>query len=432
MADSSKQIQDAMMAFISELFPICRSITGNGVRQTLGRIAQEVPLEIHEIPSGTKVFDWIVPQEWNIDDAYIADSYGNRIVDFADNNLHVVSYSDSIDSNVSLDELAKHVHTLPDRPDDVPYRTSYYHRDWGFCLSHRCFSALDPGEYRVCIKSTLVHGFLTYGELCIPGDTDQEVLIYSHTCHPSLCNDNLSGLAVTLWWARSMLETGPGRYTYRFVWGPGTIGSLTWLALNRDLLRHIKHGLVAVLLGRPGEFVYKRSQQGDADIDRIVATELSHSGYPHSVRDFDPYGYDERQFCSSGINLPVGRLTRAPNGEYPEYHTSSDNLNLITGEALYEALRLCQKISLTLDSNRSYENRFPYGEPQLGRRGLYRNKGGDDPRSIEMAMLWLLNQADGTRELIDIAERSGLPMAELHDAAVELLNEKLLVEKSKS
>jgi len=419
-----------MTELVRELYPICRSITGDGVRQTLRAMREIVPLEVVEVPSGTKVFDWNVPQEWNIRAAHLTAPDGRRIVDFADHSLHVMSYSAPVDAELDLDALQPHLHSLPEQPDLIPYRTSYYNENWGFCLAHRDRNALEPGVYHACIESEFTQGSLTLGELLIPGKSKQEILVYSHTCHPSIANDNLSGLAVTLEWARRLLEAGNNRLSFRFVWGPGTIGSITWLARNESILDRIEHGLVAVLLGRPGEFHYKRSRRGDAEIDRTVPAVLSDARSGLVLRDFDPYGYDERQFCSPGIDLPVGRLSRVPHGEYPEYHTSGDNPDLVSEEALAEAVDACMTIGEALDKNRNFINQSPKGEPQLGKRGLYRKTGGDNPKQREHALLWILNLADGDHSLLDIAERSGLPFTVIASAAAELEAAGLLKERS--
>lgn len=392
------------------------------MRRTLDVIRERVPVDIQEVPSGTQVFDWTVPDEWNVSEAYIIGPHGERVVDFDANNLHLMSYSIPVEREMGLDELTPHLHTLPAQPDLIPYRTSYYSRDWGFCLAHRQFETLTPGTYRVVIRSELAPGHLTYGELSIPGTSTEEVLVYSHLCHPSIANDNLSGLAVTVWWARQLLSRGDLKYTYRFVWGPGTIGSITWLALNQANLSRIRHGLVAVLLGRPGALHYKRSRLGTAEIDRVVERVLKRRGGEYVIRDFDPYGYDERQFCSPGVALPLGRLTRVPNGEYPEYHTSADNLDLIERDALEEAVEVCMQIGAELEESEKFRNRFPHGEPQLGKRGLYRRSGGENLASREYAMLWLLNLSDGNFSLPDIAERSGVPIDDLRAVARELVD----------
>jgi aminopeptidase-like protein len=409
-----------MMCFMAELYPICRSITGDGVRSTLARIHREIPLSITEVPTGTRVFDWTVPKEWNIRGGYLDGPDGGRIVDFRDHSLHVLNYSVPVDSQVSREALDPHLFSLPDQPDLIPYRTSYYQENWGFCLPHRQREGLGLGNYHAVIDTDLSEGSLSLGELLIPGHLKDEVLVWSHLCHPSIANDNLSGLAVTAWWAKHLAGNGTPRYSYRFVWGPGTIGSITWLARNQERIPRIRHGLVAVLLGRPGEFHVKRSRRGNADIDRIAERVLAETESGVKIRDFDPYGYDERQFCSPGIDLPLCRLSRVPNGEYSEYHTSADNLDLISERALEEALAACISISDALDANKFWINQAPMGEPQLGRRGLYHATGGTNPKDRENAILWMLNQSDGNRSLLDIAERSGLDLAILRDVAAEL------------
>lgn len=417
-----------MIEFMRELMPICRSITGDGVRQTLQRIREIVPLEVHEVPSGTQVFDWKVPKEWNIREAFLAGPDGKRIVDFADHNLHVMSYSTPVDVELDLNELQGHLHSIPDQPDLIPYRTSYYNENWAFCMPHALRESLPKGRYRARIDSTLASGSLSYGELFIPGQSEDEFLVYSHVCHPSIANDNLSGIAVTTWWAKYLLEAGQNKLSYRFVWGPGTIGSITWLARNPEKLARIRHGLVAVLLGRPGEFHYKCSRSGNNAIDRIVTHVINSTESRSQVLPFDPYGYDERQFGSPGINLPVGRISRIPNGKYREYHTSADNLELISEDALTEALGVVIKVGQAAEKNRTMLNLAPYCEPQLGKRGLYRSTGGENPKEREHAMLWVLSLSDGFNSLLDIAERSGVSMELLSAVAVELEAAKLLKE----
>lgn len=420
---------DSMRDFVRELYPVCRSITGEGVRKTLSAMQGLVPLEMVEVPSGTKVFDWTVPKEWNIRGARLTGPDGRKIVDFEDHSLHVMSYSTPVNAELNLKELQPHLHSLPQQPELIPYRTSYYDRNWAFCLPHAIRDGLPEGQYRAVIDSDLSDGSLTLGELLVPGKSDREVLVYSHVCHPSLANDNLSGLAVTVWWAKHLLEHGGNRLSYRFVWGPGTIGSITWLARNESRLSGIDHGLVAVLLGRPGRFHYKKSRRGDTEIDRIAAHVLRPAKSGLEIRDFDPYGYDERQFCSPGIDLAVGRLSRVPHGEYAEYHTSGDNLDLISDDALDDSLNACIEIGDALDRNVVFVNQSPRGEPQLGKRGLFRKTGGDNPKQREYALLWILNQSDGNHSLLDIAERSGLPFRVIADAAAELAATDLLVER---
>lgn len=418
-----------MLRFIAEAYPICRSITGDGVRRTLAMIGERVPLEVHEVPSGTPVFDWTVPKEWNIRDAWIRDPSGRKVVDFQDCNLHVLNYSVPVRAKLPLEELKEHLFTLPDQPDRIPYRTSYYKETWGFCLSHDQLQALPEGEYEVLVDSTLEDGSLTYGEIFLAGESDREVLLSTHICHPSLCNDNLSGIAVMTWLARQLQDRPRRRYSYRFLFIPGTIGSITWLACNEEEVGRIAHGLVAANLGDSGRFHYKRSRQGEAEIDRAVLAVLRASGEEFGVEDFVPFGYDERQYSSPGFDLAVGSLTRTPYGRYPEYHTSADNLGFIQADALEGSLRAYLAVTDVLEGNRRYLNLNPKCEPQLGRRGLYRAIGGDDTgREREMALLWVLNLSDGQYDLLDISERSGISFVAIREAADALLEVGLLRE----
>jgi aminopeptidase-like protein len=430
IADSRPGV--AMMRLIETLFPICRSITGEGMRETLAILGRHIPLSLHEVASGTQVLDWTVPPEWNIRGAHIDRLDGTRIVDFAASNLHVVQYSRPIDAVVPVAELRRHLHSLPDQPDWIPYRTSYYHDDWGFCLSHRQLESLTDPAYRVVIDATLADGHLTYGECVIPGAGEAEVLISCHACHPSLANDNLSGIAVATMLARHVMSA-PRRYTYRFLFIPGTIGSIAWLARNDDTVGRIRHGLVLTCLGDAAGFTYKQSRQGDAAIDRIVAHVLRHNDTPHRITPFIPYGYDERQYCSPGFDLPVGCLMRSPNGAFPEYHTSADNLAFLRPESLAGSLDALRRIVDVIEGEATYLNRNPKGEPQLGRRGLYRATGGHrDPGYDQMALLWVLNLADGKHSLLATAERAGLPFAAVRAAADALLAAGLLDEVQES
>lgn len=428
----SLQIGEEMHRWMGELFPICRSITGHGLRETLRLIQKRIPVTIHEVPSGTKVFDWTVPSEWNIQDAYIKNLRGERIVDFLKCNLHVVSYSQPVKQRLSLAELKQHLFTIPDRPDWIPYRTSYYKESWGFCLSHNQFLQLKDEEYDVCIDASLIEGNLTYGEYCLQGQMQDEVLISTHVCHPSLCNDNLSGIAVATFLA-DWLCSQPRRYSYRVLFIPGTIGSITWLSQHRQQAARIKHGLVLTGVGDAGPITYKKSRCGDAEIDRAMAHLLKHSGTPYSICDFIPYGYDERQYCSPGFNLAVGCFSRTPHSQYPEYHTSADNLDFIKPMALAESLRCCQGALEILESNKTYLNQNPHCEPQLGKRGLYRAVGGQaGEKSMEMALLWALNLSDGHHAVLDIAERADLPFHRIHTAAEALVEAGLLQETRKT
>ncbi|MFO1313568.1 MAG: DUF4910 domain-containing protein [Burkholderiales bacterium] len=410
---------DALHALASRLYPICRSITGDGVRRTLALIRELIPLAVHEVPSGSAVFDWEVPLEWNIDAAAIISPDGERIADFEAHNLHIVSYSEPVSATVSLAELEPHLHSLPEHPDWIPYRTSYYRRTWGFCLAHARRSALRSGRYRVEIASSLSKGALTYGELAIPGASPDEVLFFTHVCHPSLANDNTSGMAVATALAQ-WIAVAPRRFTYRFVFAPGTIGSLCWLRSNERRLARVKAGLVLGLMGDRGALTYKSSRRGDTETDAAARYVVSRQDPSARLVPFSPYGYDERQLCSPGFDLPVGRLTRSANGEYEEYHTSADNLALILPVCLAHSLTTCQQFVETLEDDHRYINRLPKGEPRLGKRGLYGAVGGASPSEREHAMLWILNQSDGAHSLLDIAQRSGLPFAALAEAARSL------------
>jgi aminopeptidase-like protein len=417
-----------MHDLVTDLYPVCRSITGDGVRETLARVGRLLPLEVHEVPSGTAVLDWTVPPEWNIRDAWVKNAAGERVVDFRACNLHVLNYSVPVRARMALGELRPHLYTLPDHPDWIPYRTSYYQERWGFCMRQRDLERLPEGQYEVCVDSTLEPGQLTYGEYLLSGRSRDEVLLSCHVCHPSLANDNLSGIAVATFLARALggLDL---RYSYRFLFIPGTIGSITWLAHHRDDVRRIRAGLVLACLGDPGQPTYKRSRQGDTLIDRAAERVLRARGGEPRLRDFTPYGYDERQFCSPGFDLPVGNLSRTPHGEFPEYHTSADDLEFVRPEALADSLGLVLEIIGSLEADRTYVNLSPYGEPQLGRRGLYRSLGGlKDAAVDEMALLWVLNLSDGRHGILEIAERSGYSLEAIEGTVAMLVEHGLLRE----
>jgi aminopeptidase-like protein len=422
-------VGNEMYQLITDLYPICRSITGNGFRETLGVLSGHIPLKTREIPSGKEVFDWVIPPEWNIRDAYIKNSSGKKVVDFRNSNLHVVGYSVPVKRTMRLEELKKHLFTLPEKPDWIPYRTSYYHTAWGFCLSHRQLQALKEDEYEVCIDSTLGPGHLTYGEFFLKGRSEEEVLISCHACHPSLCNDNLSGISIATMLARTLAKITL-RYSYRFLFIPGTIGSIAWLSQNETHITNIKHGMVLTCLGDPGHLTYKKSRQGNAEIDQVFLHVLRDSGNVHDVIDFFPYGYDERQYCSPGFNLPVGCLMRTPHGRYPEYHTSADNLDLVEPAALANSLSICLRAVGILEANRYYLNRNPKCEPQLGKRGLYRAIGGQAESGVDqLSILWVLNLSDGFHSLLHISERSGISFATIQQTA-ELLECHALLEET--
>lgn len=406
-----------MYALIAELYPLCRSITGDGVRKSHEILRRVVPLRSYEVPTGTEVFDWTIPNEWNIRDAYLKDPSGRIVCSFQEHNICVLGYSVPVRARLSLEELRPHLRSLPEQPDVIPYLTSYYSEDWGFCLPHRVLEALPEGEYEVCIDSTLAPGSLTYGEVFLPGETDEEVLISCYTCHPSLCNDNLSGVALAAILAQELQHCAL-RYSYRFLFIPETIGAIAWLALNEGRLDRIRHGLVATCLGDPGCSTYKKSRRGDAEIDRAVLHVLQHSGEPYNVLDFFPSGSDERQFCSPAFDLPVGSLMRTPYARFKEYHTSADDLSFVQPEFLGNTFRKYLQVVSVLEGNRCYLNLNPKCEPQLGKRGLYSAVGGlkkQPPNQV--ALRWVLNFSDGKHSLLDICERSGLEFSVIRAAA---------------
>lgn len=415
-----------MHALMGRLYPICRSITGNGFRETLRILQEFIPLCIAEVPTGEQAFDWTIPKEWNISDAYIKNLRGEKVVDFRRLNLHVLNYSTPIRARLPLSELKKHLFSIPEHPDWVPYRTSYYKENWGFCVAHNLLQSLPDDTYEVCIDSTLENGHLTYGEYFIRGRTDDEVLISCHSCHPSLCNDNLSGIALATFLAKQLAPLSL-QYSYRFLFIPGAIGSITWLSKNEHLIPRIRHGLVVACVGDPGCMTYKKSREGNTEIDVAVLHVLKHSGKEFRVKEFSPYGYDERQYCSPGFNLPVGSLTRTPHGQFPEYHSSADNLDFVQPISLADSLKTYVEVMDVLEHNGTYINLNPKCEPQLGKRGLYDALGGrTDSPARELSMLWVLNMSDGKNSLLDIAERSGLHIRLVADAAERLLDHDLL------
>lgn len=427
-AMNSLRVGEAMHRLATELYPIRRSLSGDGFRETIHRVGELIPLTVTEVPTGTPVFDWTVPKEWNIRDAWIANANGERVVDLRNSTLHVVQYSTSLHKRMPLKELRTHLHTLPDHPSWIPYRTSYYNETWGFCLSQQALDALPEGMYEVCIDSTLARGNLTYAECELPGDDPREVLLSCHACHPALANDNLSGLTLAVAVTRALLQRARRRWSYRVLLIPGTIGSITWLARNTNAARRIAHGLVLTCAGDRGKLTYKRSRRGNATIDRAVEQVFRHAGAPYEIMDFTPYGYDERQYCSPGFDLPVGCLMRTPNGKYPEYHTSADNLEFISAAHLGDSFARLMDVVQILETDRAYASNNPYCEPQLGKRGLYRTTGGTHVPEYEMALLWVLNQSDGSHGLLDIAERAALPFSLIRRAADDLLTAGLLRE----
>ena len=416
-------VGEELLELMRELFPLSRSLTGDGVRETLAVLARDVPLEVVETPSGTPVFDWVVPREWNIRRAWVEGPDGQRVVDLADSTLHVLGYSLPVDATIGLDELRQHVFTHRDDPDLVPYRTSYWEEQWGFCMSRRQLESLPEGRYHVVIDSTLANGSLTSGEVRIPGTTDAEFLLSTHVCHPALANDNLSGVVVLWALAKALARQEELRFTYRLLWSPGTLGPLCWLSRNLEGLERVHHGLAISCVGDSGPLRYKRSRRGNATVDRAAAHVLA--AEPGSlVTPWEPGGGDERQFCSPGFDLPLGALTRTPHGLFPQYHSSADDLDLVTPAALASSLRTALEIIEVIEANATCRNLSPYGEPQLGRRGLYQSV--PDGTRPEAALLWVLSFSDGSRDLLAIAERSGLPFRTIQQAAAALEEQELL------
>lgn len=426
LRNNANSIGSEMYHLMENLYPICRSITGNGVRQTLTEIKKYIDLQIHEVPTNTQVFDWTIPKEWNITDAYVVDSKGNKVVDFKKSNLHVVSYSIQIRKKMRLAELKQHLYTIPDLPNTIPYLTSYYKEDWGFCMAHKDFLNLKDEEYEVVIDSTLRDGSLTYGEFFVPGSTSDEILVSCYVCHPSMCNDNLSGVVLTTLLARELSKVKTN-YSFRFLFVPETIGAIAWLAANEKNLSKIRHGLVATCLGDPGISTYKRTKHGKAEIDRAVEYVLKNTKDDYQMLDFFPTGSDERQFCSPGINLDVGSLMRTPYGKFAEYHTSDDNLKFVQPQFLGDSYSKYLQTIFVLENNKKYLNLNPKCEPQLGKRGLYRQIGGQKiTKDSELAMFWMLSLSDGLHDIIDISEKSGLEFEVLLEAAQKLEKNNLL------
>ena len=423
-ADAS--VGERIYRLAAEIFPICRSLTGPGVRETLGLLRKIVPLDLRRVPTGTPVLDWTAPKEWTIRDAWVKNAAGERVIDFRASNLHVMGYSVPVHRTMPLAELKRHLFSLPGQPNLIPYRTGYYAETWGFCVSQEALDALPEGDYEVMIDSSLDDGELVYGEYLHRGRSEEEFLLTTHCCHPSMANDNCSGLALLTHLAAqlSRVET---RLSYRFLWLPGTIGAIAWLAANDAHAGRIRHGLVVSGVGDPGGPTYKRTRSGNAPIDRAMVHLLHHAAGKPEVIDFSPYGYDERQFNTPGYRLPVGLIQRSRFGTYPEYHTSADNLDFIAPGPLAESYRLIVDAIGLIETDATYLNTLPKGEPQLGRRRLYDKIGGDpDTYGSRMALLWLLNLSDGEHTLLDIAERSGLPYATVARTARMLEAEGLL------
>jgi len=410
-----KQIEE----YFDKLWPLMRSLTGEGVRETHRILSELIPLKSIEVPSGTQVFDWKVPKEWVVNEAYIIDPNGKRILDIADNNLHLVNYSIPFQGTLSRDELDKYLYSLPEFPSAIPYVMSYYAPRWGFCLSQEQRDSLPDGDYQVVVNTDHIDGHMTLAEVVLPGEEDKEILFTTYNCHPSMANNELSGPLVTAMLCKRLAELPKRRFTYRFAFLVETIGSIAYLERNQELFKEKLHaGYVITCTGNDTPFRYKRSAIGDSAAD--VAAELtlnSKFGTNHRIDDFDPLGSDERQYCSPGFNLPVGSFMRTKYGEYAEYHTSKDNKDFISFEGMAEAADTYFDVCQTHEMNRIYENTIKYCEPQLGPRGLYPTLGTrTNIESIE-AISWFLNLADGKRDLIEISQKSGVSLEELYAVA---------------
>ena len=417
--------QNEMYQLLEDLFPICRSLTGEGVRQTLARIQKHIPLKIYEVPSGTKAFDWVVPKEWNISNAYVKDETGNKIVDFKENNLHIVGYSVPVDCWVSLAELQEHLFSLEDQPEAIPYVTSYYNEQWGFCISHQARSQLKEGRYHVVIESELKEGSLTYAELIIPGKSEQEILIATYVCHPSMANNELSGPVVATFIAK-WVAMQPRRYTYRFVFSPETIGAITYLSRHKDVLENrMIAGFNLSCIGDERTYSYVASRYGSTLADKVAENVIKFICSDYKKYSFLSRGSDERQYCSPGIDLPLVTLCRSKFGEYPEYHTSLDNLDLVTGKGLYGGYRVVKECLQTLECN-EYYTATCFGEPQLGKRGLYPNLSVKRESFSVKSMMDFIAYADGTNDVIDISNRINVSVNELIPIIEKLVNADLL------
>ncbi len=424
-----KNIQGEMEAYFDRLWPICRSITGQGLRDSLEILSELIPLEITEVPTGTQVFDWEIPREWNIRDAYITTPDGKKICDFKSNNLHVLNYSTPVDREMDFEELEKHLYSIPAMPDAIPYVTSYYKENWGFCMTHHERASLPrSGKYKVKIDSSLEPGSLTYGECVLKGETDREILLSTYVCHPSMANNELSGPLVTAFLYRQLAAMPVRRFTYRFLFAPETIGVIAFLSREGMRLRKNLHaGYVVTCAGDPGSFTYKRSKDPSLDVDRVAEHVLRHSGKPHTVIDFAIGGSDERQYCSPGFNLPVGSLMRTMYKCYKEYHTSLDDKSFVSFEAMEETVAMYAAIMRLHELNRCYTGTVGFGEPQLGKYGLYPMVGEVQSRTLELSMrLHLLSWADGKNDLVSIAERFGKPALDFAETVEILLAKKLL------
>lgn len=421
-------MKDQIESYFDRLFPINRSLTGHGNRETLKILSEIVDLTIHEVPSGTKCFDWVVPPEWNVCEAWIKDDSGKIVVDFNSLNLHLVGYSVPFHGYLSLKDLKSHLFSIPEKPDTIPYVTSYYREQWGFCLSHNQLLGLGDGTYEVYIDSELnKNGSMTYGEAFLKGKSDKEVLLSTYICHPSLANNELSGPLVTSFIYKSLAGKDLF-YSYRFLFVPETIGTIYYLSrFGESLKNKLTAGFVVTTIGDKGNFTYKRSRQGNSIPDRAAELVLEQTEEEFLIEDFFPYGSDERQYCSPGFNLPVGSLMRTRYGKYQQYHTSDDNKSFISFEAMEKSVEKYLEIIELIEENKSYRNKFPFCEPKLSERGIYPMNGTANHQKELNAALWILNLADGMNDLISISKRSKIDYKSLISTAKILEKNNLLL-----
>ncbi|MYL37618.1 DUF4910 domain-containing protein [Halobacillus litoralis] len=415
-----------MYELMKRLFPICRSITGEGVRETLRILKETIPLDIIEVPTGTKVLDWEIPQEWNVKDAYVMNEKGERIIDFRENNLHLVSYSRPVNKTVSLEYLQNHLFSLEDQPSVIPYVTSYYNDYWGFCMSHEQRETLKDEEYKVVIDSELKDGSLTYGELVIPGRSRKEVFLSTYICHPSMANNELSGPVLTTFLAKWLLGR-KRRYTYRIVFVPETIGSITYLSKHMDEMKEkIIAGYNITCTGDERGYSFLPSRYGNTLADKAALNILKTNQMDFVKYSFLERGSDERQYCSPGIDLPVASIMRTKYGEYPEYHTSDDNLNLVTAHGLQGSYNIYQQCLQAIEQNEVYKVKC-LGEPQLGKRGLRSTLSTKESGKAVRDMMNFIAYADGENDLIDISNRIHVPLESLYPIIEKLTENDLLI-----